>query len=88
MNVISVLSAARASSCDGGEEGEMLGLALEPMFGLTLRVEGGAIIERGDGLVRGVLLGREWCRDELSVVLRGEISISSRGESRLEEARM
>lgn len=80
MNVMSVLSAARASSCDGGEEGEWL-----PMMGLVLvlRVEGGAI-ERGLGLVMGVgmvLLRLDRCMEE-SVALSGETSISSCGESK------
>ena len=48
----------------------------------ALRLDGGAI-ERGDGLVMGVgmvLLRLDWCMDE-SVALRGEISISSCGDS-------
>ncbi len=84
MNVINVDSAARASSCDGGEVGEWL-----PMMGLVLalKLEGGAM-DRGDGLVMGVgmvLLRLEWWMDE-SVALRGETSISSWGDSRDEEA--
>jgi len=84
MNVISVLKAARASSCDGGEEGEWL-----PMLGevLALRVKGIAI-GKGDGFVMGVgivLLRLERCM-EGSVALSGETSVSSYGDSNDEEA--
>ena len=84
MNVIRVVNAARASSCDGGDPGEWL-----PMLGLvfTLRIDGGAM-ESGDGLVRGVdivLLRLDWCIEE-SVALSGEISISSGGDSSVADA--
>ena len=84
---MSVDRAARASSCEGGDEGELLavrGLALIAELGtleLGVMLEGGAM-ERGDGCE---VDGREACR-EASVALRGEISISSCGESRVEDA--
>lgn len=86
MNVMRVDRAARASSCEGGDEGELLdvrGLALMAELGLLeldVMLEGGAM-ERGDGLE----VERDGCR-EFSVALRGEMSISSWGESRVEDA--
>ena len=62
MNVISVERAARASSCEGGLEGEMLGLAVVAELRVELRLAGGAIVERGLGFVSGVrfvVLARE-----------------------------
>ena len=67
--------AARASSWEGGDEGELLavrGLALMAAPGKLEMLEGGAM-DRGDGFV---VDGREACRDG-SVALSGEISISS-----------
>ena len=93
MNFMSVDKAARASSCEGGDEGEgeenvlvlpMLGLMLDTMLGLS--VDGGAI-ERGLVFVTGVgmiVLGRDWCIDE-PMALSGDTSISSTGDSRLDE---
>lgn len=87
MNVMRVDRAARASSCEGGDEGELLdvrGLALMAELGLLeldIMLEGGAM-ERGDGLE---VDEREGCR-EGSVALSGEMSISSWGESRVEDA--
>lgn len=78
---MSVDRAARASSWDGGDEGELLevrGLALIVELGL---LEGGAM-ERGDGFE---VDEREGCKDG-SVALRGEMSISSWGESMVEDA--
>lgn len=73
-----MLKAARASSCEGGEEGDTL-----PMLGLVLAVlglmlEGGAIDDRGLGFVVAVRGG--------SVALSGDTSISSSGDSRDEAA--
>lgn len=56
----------------------MAGLGL---LELGVMLEGGAM-ERGDGFV---VDGRVVCRD-VSVALRGEMSISSWGESRVEDA--
>ena len=87
MNVIRVDRAARASSCEGGDEGELFevrGLGLIAELGLLelgVMLEGGAM-ERGDGLE---VDEREGCR-EGSVALMGEMSISSWGESRVEDA--
>ena len=70
--------AARASSWEGGDEGELLavsGLALMAELGtleLGVMVEGGAM-ERGEGFE---VDRRERCRGG-SVALRGDISISS-----------
>ncbi len=73
MNVISVDSAARASSWEGAEEGDTL-----PMLGLVfavlrLTLDGGAI-NRGLAFVVLARAGSE--------ALSGDISISSGGDSR------
>ena len=79
--------AARASSWEGGDEGELLevsGLALMAELGLLeldVMLEGGAI-ERGEGFE---VDERDGCK-EGSVALRGEMSISSWGESRADDA--
>ncbi len=77
MNVISVDSAARASSWEGAEEGDTL-----PMLGLVfavlrLTLDGGAI-NRGLAFVVLARAGFE--------ALSGDISISSGGDSREEAA--
>ena len=79
--------AARASSWEGGDEGELLavrGLALMAELGTLEQgvIQEGGAMERGDWFE---VDGREVCRAG-SVVLRGEISISSGGESRVADA--
>lgn len=79
--------AARASSWEGGDEGELLevrGLGLMAELGLLelgVMLEGGAM-ERGDGFEVDERDGRR----AGSVALRGDMSISSWGESRVEAA--
>jgi len=79
MNVMRVERAARASSWDGGDEGEWL-----PIAGLVFAVLGpmldGGAMERG---LRLVVLERDCCIDE-SVALKGDTSISSCGDSKFE----
>ena len=77
MNVMSVDRAARASSWEGGEDGDWL-----PMLGLVfavlgLMLEGGAM-ESG---LRLAVLERECCAAG-SVALKGDTSMSSCGDSR------
>ena len=76
MNVMSVDKAARASSCDGGEDGEC-----PPMLGLVFAVIGLMVVDGGamDKGLRFAVLVRE-CWSVLA--LKGDTCISSCGESR------
>jgi len=80
MNLRSVSSAALASSCDGGDEGEDMLLGLLPMLGLM--VNGGAMEKGLLLLVLGVgcvVLGLDWC---MAVSIpSADMSIGSREDS-------